>query len=130
MSGQKPSSLPPPDLIAINAVLIAVRQAAHVLCDRATLLVLLHAHGGACKYVEFSELLDEPIPRKGVNRADSPFEGRVDFNQKDRAVQGSKHQPEIQTSAWKENWVRVRLHPASPTFDSANRYGLEALTRV
>lgn len=44
-----------PDLIAINAVLIAVRQAAQVLCDRATLLVLLHAHAGACKYAEFSE---------------------------------------------------------------------------
>jgi DNA-binding HxlR family transcriptional regulator len=45
---------PLPDLITINAVLIAVRQAAHVLCDRATLLVLLHAHGGTTRYADFS----------------------------------------------------------------------------
>ncbi len=55
MPGPKPFDSTSPDLLAINAVLIAVRQAAHVLCDRATLLVLLHAHGGACKYAEFSE---------------------------------------------------------------------------
>lgn len=46
--------LPLPDLITVNAVLIAVRQAAHVLCDRATLLVLLHAHGGTIRYADFS----------------------------------------------------------------------------
>ena len=41
--------------VAINATLIAVRQAAQFLCDRATLLVLLHAHTGACRYAEFGE---------------------------------------------------------------------------
>ena len=55
MSGKHTSSQTAPDLVAINAALIAVRQAADLLCDRATLLVLLHAHGGACRYAEFSE---------------------------------------------------------------------------
>ena len=54
-----PAPLPTPPLpadpVAINAALIAVRQAAAVVCDRATLLVLLHAHGGTCKYAEFGE---------------------------------------------------------------------------
>lgn len=54
MSGVTPLALPPPDLIAINAALIAVRQAAQVLCDRATLLVLLYAHGGTTRYADFS----------------------------------------------------------------------------
>ena len=49
-----PPAQPLPDLITVNAVLIAVRQAAKVLCDRATLLVLLHAHGGTSRYVDFS----------------------------------------------------------------------------
>ena len=51
----QPPAVPPPGPVAINAALIAVRQAAQVLCDRATLLVLLHAHCGACRYAEFSE---------------------------------------------------------------------------
>ncbi len=55
MSGPLPSILVQPNLVAINAALIAVRQAAAVLCDRATLLVLLHAHSGACRYAEFGE---------------------------------------------------------------------------
>ncbi len=54
MSGVKPLAPLPPDLIAINAALIAVRQAAQVLCDRATLLVLLHAHAGTTRYADFS----------------------------------------------------------------------------
>jgi DNA-binding HxlR family transcriptional regulator len=44
-----------PDLIAINAALIAVRQAAQVACDRATLLVMLHALAGASRFAEFAE---------------------------------------------------------------------------
>ena len=40
--------------IAINAALIAVRQAAKVVCDRATLLLLLQAHGGDTRYADFS----------------------------------------------------------------------------
>ncbi len=48
-------SAPTPGQIAINAALIAVRQAAQLVCDRATLLVLLHAHSGACRYAEFSD---------------------------------------------------------------------------
>ena len=55
MSGPPFPAALPPDLFAINAALIAVRQAAEFLCDRATLLVLLHAHGGACRYAEFGE---------------------------------------------------------------------------
>ena len=50
-----PRALVATDPFAIQAVLIAVRQAAQVLCDRATLLVLLHAHTSACKYAEFAE---------------------------------------------------------------------------
>ncbi len=42
------------DQIAINAALIAVRQAAQFLCDRATLLLLLQAHGGVTRYADFS----------------------------------------------------------------------------
>lgn len=48
------SARPAPEVVAVHAALIAVRQAAQFLCDRATLLVLLHAHGGACRYAEFS----------------------------------------------------------------------------
>lgn len=43
------------DPVTLNAVLIAVRQVAHAVCDRASLLVLLHAHTGACRYGEFAE---------------------------------------------------------------------------
>lgn len=39
----------------IKAALIAVRQAAQTLCDRATLLLLLEAHGGATRYADFSQ---------------------------------------------------------------------------
>lgn len=39
----------------MKSVLIASRQAADLLCDRATLLILLHAHGGARLYSEFAE---------------------------------------------------------------------------
>ncbi len=49
------SARPAPELVAVHAALIAVRQAAQFLCDRASLLVLLHAHGGAVRYAEFSE---------------------------------------------------------------------------
>ena len=55
MSSPPPSTPRTPDLIAINAALIAVRQAAQVVCDRATLLVMLHALAGASRYAEFSE---------------------------------------------------------------------------
>lgn len=48
-------ALPAIDPIAINAVLIAVRQAAQLLCDRATLLVLLHAHAGASTYSDLAQ---------------------------------------------------------------------------
>lgn len=50
-----PASAQRPDRVAVHAALIAVRQAAQMLCDRATLLVMLHAHAGACRYAEFSE---------------------------------------------------------------------------
>ena len=55
MPGPPPAVLRFQDPLAVNAALIAVRQAAEFLCDRATLLVLLHAHSGACRYAEFSE---------------------------------------------------------------------------
>jgi DNA-binding HxlR family transcriptional regulator len=55
MSGTKPPAPQAPDLIAINAALIAVRQAAQVVCDRATLLVMLHALAGASRFAEFGE---------------------------------------------------------------------------
>ena len=55
MSTPPPTAARTPDLIAINAALIAVRQAAQVVCDRATLLVMLHALAGASRYAEFSE---------------------------------------------------------------------------
>ena len=50
-----PRALLASDPFAVNAALIAVRQAAQLLCDRASLLVLLHAHTGACRYAEFAE---------------------------------------------------------------------------
>jgi DNA-binding HxlR family transcriptional regulator len=54
-SSAPPVGLIPSDPVAINSVLIAVRQAAQVLCDRATLLVMLQAHTGASRYAEFSD---------------------------------------------------------------------------
>jgi DNA-binding HxlR family transcriptional regulator len=52
--------MPPPvrqpiDPLVINAVLTAVRQAANVLCDRWTLLLLLAAHGGTTRFADFRE---------------------------------------------------------------------------
>ena len=43
------------DEIAINAVLIAVRQAANVICDRWSLITLLHAQAGVHRFVDFRE---------------------------------------------------------------------------
>ena len=43
------------DPVAVNAVLIAVRQAAHLLCVRWTLLILLAAHGGVTRFADFRE---------------------------------------------------------------------------
>ncbi len=43
------------DAVAVNAVLIAVRQAAQLLCDRATLLLVLHAHAGARTFSALAE---------------------------------------------------------------------------
>ena len=43
------------DAVAVNAVLIAVRQAAQLLCDRATLLLVLHAHAGANTFSALAE---------------------------------------------------------------------------
>ncbi len=40
----------PVDVLAINAALVAVRQAAQVLCDRASLLLLLCSHAGLGTY--------------------------------------------------------------------------------
>jgi DNA-binding HxlR family transcriptional regulator len=47
-----PAPREPIDPVVVNAVLIAVRQAADVLCDRWTLLVLLHAHAGATRFAD------------------------------------------------------------------------------
>ncbi len=55
MPSRKRAALPALDPVTNNAVLIAVRQAAHVLCDRTVLLILLHAHAGACRYADFGE---------------------------------------------------------------------------
>lgn len=55
MSGSKPTAPQAPDLIAINAALIAVRQGAQVVCDRATLLVMLYALAGASRFAELGE---------------------------------------------------------------------------
>lgn len=41
--------------VAINAVLIAVRQAADVLCDRWTLITLLFAHAGVSRFADFRD---------------------------------------------------------------------------
>lgn len=46
---------PAPDLIAIHAALIAVRQGAQLVCDRATLLLMLHALAGASRFADFAE---------------------------------------------------------------------------
>jgi DNA-binding HxlR family transcriptional regulator len=50
---------PPPrppaiDVLTVNAVLIAVRQAANVLCDRWSLVTLLLAHAGMQRFNDFS----------------------------------------------------------------------------
>lgn len=47
--------LPPIDALTVNAVLMAVRQAANVLCDRWSLLTLLLAQAGVNRFGEFSE---------------------------------------------------------------------------
>ena len=46
------------DPVVVNAVLIAVRQAANFLCDRWTLLILLSAHCGVTRFAEFRERCD------------------------------------------------------------------------
>lgn len=43
------------DPVVVNAVLIAVRQAANLLCDRWTLLILLSAHAGVSRFGDFRE---------------------------------------------------------------------------
>lgn len=51
-------SAPPPaaiDPVVVNAVLIAVRQAANLLCDRWTLQLLLAAHAGVTRFADFRE---------------------------------------------------------------------------
>lgn len=55
-----PSSTPRPliDPVVVNAVLIAVRQAANILCDRWTLLILLAAHGGVTRFADFRARCD------------------------------------------------------------------------
>ena len=45
----------PIDPVVVNAVLIAVRQAANVLCDRWTLLILLFAHCGVSRFADFRD---------------------------------------------------------------------------
>lgn len=55
MSPTKAAAKLASDSVAMKSVLIASRQAAEVLCDRATLLILLHAHAGARLYSEFAE---------------------------------------------------------------------------
>lgn len=55
MPSPSPRTSRTPDLIAINAALIAVRQGARLVCDRATLRVMLHALAGASRFAEFGE---------------------------------------------------------------------------
>jgi DNA-binding HxlR family transcriptional regulator len=50
-----PARHPDLDPVVVNAVLIAVRQAANVLCDRWTLLTLLLAHAGVTRFADFRE---------------------------------------------------------------------------
>lgn len=54
MPGPRPPASRTPDLIAVNAALIAVRQGAEVVCDRATLLVMLYALCGTSRFADFS----------------------------------------------------------------------------
>lgn len=42
------------DAVSVNAMLIAVRQAANILCDRWSLLTLLLAHAGSSRFNDFS----------------------------------------------------------------------------
>ncbi len=44
------------DVLTVNAVLIAVRQAANVLCDRWSLVTLLLAQAGVHRFKDFSEI--------------------------------------------------------------------------
>ena len=48
------SAAPDIDAVTVNAVLIAVRQAANVLCDRWSLVTLLLAQAGVCRFNDFS----------------------------------------------------------------------------
>lgn len=41
--------------IVVNAVLMAVRQAANILCDRWTLLTLIAAHAGVTRFADFRQ---------------------------------------------------------------------------
>lgn len=41
--------------VVVNAVLMAVRQAANILCDRWTLLTLIAAHAGVTRFADFRE---------------------------------------------------------------------------
>ena len=50
-----PERAPAIDALTVNAVLVAVRQAANVLCDRWSLLTLLLAQAGVSRFNEFSE---------------------------------------------------------------------------
>ena len=51
-AGERPPAI---DAVTVNAVLIAVRQTANVLCDRWSLLTLLLAQAGLHRFNEFSE---------------------------------------------------------------------------
>jgi DNA-binding HxlR family transcriptional regulator len=51
----QPEPHPPIDDFAVNAVLIAVRQAADVICDRSSLVLLLFAHAGVERFGDFRE---------------------------------------------------------------------------
>ena len=51
-AGTPPAAIDP---VVVNAVLIAVRQAANLLCDRWTLLLLLAAHAGVTRFADFRD---------------------------------------------------------------------------
>ncbi len=52
---QRPRSATVIDPVVANAVLIAVRQAANVICDRWSLVVLLLAHAGTSRFGDFRD---------------------------------------------------------------------------
>lgn len=52
---QPTDDVAPADALVVNAVLIAVRQAANVLCDRWSLITLLFAHAGVDRFADFRE---------------------------------------------------------------------------